>query len=190
MIEKVELRKRHLEIRRALSPTVVHAAAQAVAARIASMAVIASSRQLLTYIASKDNEIETRPVVQWALERGKTVLVPVCMPGRALAWSVLRRMDRLAPTAFGVLEPREEEREFVDPMPDAPVLVPGIAFDERGYRIGYGAGYYDRFLARHDGPKIALAYECQLTREIPNEPHDVPMDMIVTESRVIVCKPE
>jgi 5-formyltetrahydrofolate cyclo-ligase len=128
-----------------------------------------------------DNELDTRGVLAWALGEGKTVLVPVCMPKRAMAWSVLRHFDQLAPSNFGVLEPRADARELVPPPADAPVLVPGIAFDRRGYRIGYGAGYFDRFLAHHAGLKIGLAYECQIIDAVPHEPHDVKMDMIVTE---------
>ncbi len=180
-MDKTTLRQRYLAMRRALPQAAVAEAGAAVAERLRDLGAIGRAAALLSYVASKDNELDTRGILAWALGQGKTVLVPVCMPKRAMAWSVLRDFGELAPTSFGVLEPRVDARELAFPPGDAPVLVPGIAFDRRGYRIGYGAGYFDRFLAHHAGLKIGLAYECQIIDAVPHEPHDVPMDVIVTE---------
>ena len=187
MTDKPYLRTQYLEVRRALQPEICAAAAQAVATKVWALDALEHPQALLSYIASKDNELDTRPIIEKALRRGTTVLVPVCMPKRTLAWSVLSDLHDVAPSAFGVLEPRPDTRECVIPPADAPVLVPGIAFDSHGYRIGYGAGYFDRFLADHAGPKIGLAYECLMTAQLPHEPHDVPMDFVVTEERVRIC---
>nr|HPK00418.1 5-formyltetrahydrofolate cyclo-ligase [Candidatus Hydrogenedentota bacterium] len=112
------------------------------------------------------------------------VLVPVTLGKGRMLWSRLESMEELAPAAFGVLEPRPEYRRDMAPPADSVVLVPGLAFTESGWRIGYGGGYFDRFLAEFPGTKIAIAYALQLIPEMPAEAHDIPMDIIVTESRV------
>jgi 5-formyltetrahydrofolate cyclo-ligase len=84
---------------------------------------------------------------------------------------------------FGIDEP--VTTELADDK-EALIIVPGVAFDERGFRVGYGKGYYDRFLNKHsDYTKIALAYEMQILTEIPNDEYDVAMNRIITEERII-----
>jgi 5-formyltetrahydrofolate cyclo-ligase len=185
---KVWLRREFLERRRALVPEQVAVLSGGIVARALVLLTSQQHPVLLCYVASKDNEVETRELLAWALGAGTTVLVPVGLPGRALAWSVLEDFDSLVRTAFGIWEPPEAAREMVVPREDAPVIVPGIAFDREGYRLGYGGGYYDRFLAHHRGLKIGLAYDCQIADQLPHEIHDVPMNYIATESRLLECR--
>jgi 5-formyltetrahydrofolate cyclo-ligase len=104
---------------------------------------------------------------------------------REMLWSELKSLDELETSTFDILEPREDSIRPVQPGDTDVAIVPGIAFDRTCHRIGYGGGYYDRFLARFRGNKIALAYEVQLYDSIPAEPHDLSVDIIVTEDRTI-----
>lgn len=139
---------------------------------------------ILTYVSSIENEADTHALIKDCLAVGRQVLVPVAMPGRRLVWSVLREMDDLAQGRFGVLEPMEARRRLVEPPPGALALVPGLVFTPEGDRIGFGGGYYDRFLATFSGMKVGLAYDMQIVPSIPLEAHDVPMDAVVTEAAV------
>src|SRR3989338_3616519 len=98
-------------------------------------------------------------------------------------------LKEFKPKTFGILEPKESyQREFNPDKLDI-VIVPGIAFDKNGHRIGYGYGYYDRFLKtiRKETLKIGLAYDFQLIEKIPEERHDVPVDIILTEKEIAIC---
>lgn len=124
-------------------------------------------------------------------ERPPSVLVPCCVGKRILPLRI-EALDELEPGRFGILEPRASLRNRperrVSPDGIRLVLVPGLAFDADGRRLGRGKGYYDRFLAklRRDVRFVALAFECQMVERVPVESHDRPVGAIVTEGRVIV----
>ena len=135
------------------------------------------------------SEVRTRPFLSAALGGDKRIVVPYCLDGE-LGLFLLRSMEELAPGTWGILEPRGELRAAADRLVEAAeldlVLVPGVAFDRRGGRLGHGKGYYDRLLARvrPDTARVALAFECQVFGEIPTEPHDVRMHAVITEEAV------
>lgn len=135
------------------------------------------------------SEVGTRPFLLQAIAEGKRVVVPYCV-GRDLALFHLQGMEELAASGFGLFEPRPELRadpaKRVDPAELDLVMVPGVAFDRRGGRLGHGKGYYDRLLPRIrcDAPLIAVAFECQLFPEIPMLEHDVFMDRVITEKTI------
>jgi len=178
-----------LAARRALTPEEAERKSAAIRQRLISLPEFNAARALLVYVSSKDNEVDTLALIRTALEAGRTVLVPVAMPStREMLWSELKSLDELEPSTFGIMEPRKEcvrPREHTET--DA-AIVPGIAFDTAGHRIGYGGGYYDRFLAAFHGTTIALAYELQIYESIPAEPHDRRVGFIVTENRIIECR--
>ena len=134
-------------------------------------------------------EVRTRHYLPTALGHGKKIVVPYCVDGE-LELFHLENMDELAVGMYKILEPRAELREVPDKRVDVQeldlVMVPGVAFDRRGGRMGHGKGYYDKLLehARPDTPLVALAFECQLFPEIPMQSHDVFMDKIITERAV------
>ena len=178
---KAEIRQRCLEARRNLSPEEVAAKSQAIIEGLARLDAFREATTVLCYVSSKDNEVDTHALIESMLAEGRTVLVPIAEPDRTLTWSRLEGLDEVAPSCFGILEPRPECRRPTPPPSDALVIVPGIAFTPGGYRIGYGGGYYDRFLAHHKGPTIALAFDCQLIPAFPRSPHDRRVDAVVTE---------
>jgi 5-formyltetrahydrofolate cyclo-ligase len=137
-------------------------------------------------------EAATEPIVRAALAGGKQVAVPVVGPeDHRLLCARIDDYDRdLAPGYRGILEPPPGSRRLVDPEQINFYIVPGVAFDPRGFRLGRGLGYYDRCLAGVKGRATicALAYELQVVDALPGEPHDVRVDLIVTEARVIEAK--
>ena len=136
-------------------------------------------------------EVRTRQDLPAALVSGKRIVVPYCVDGE-LELFLLEDMQELELGLYRILEPRPELRRAAGKVVHVRdldlVMVPGVAFDRRGARMGHGKGYYDKLLehARPDTPLVALAFECQLFPEIPVAEHDIFMDKIITEREVIV----
>jgi len=142
------------------------------------------ARVFLCYVSSKDNEADTHPLIEALIQDGITVLVPIAKPKGVLLWSDLHGLEELEPGRFGILEPRAECVRIVEPPEEGVVIVPGIAFSTDCRRIGYGGGYFDRFLATFRGASIGLAFDMQIADDWQSEPRDVPLDFVVTESRI------
>ena len=141
---------------------------------------------ILFYI-SYDNEVYTHNMIKECLSSGKHVIVPITSKeNRSLILSKLENWEDLELGAYGILEPRKEYvKEFSLDVIDL-IVIPGVAFDERGYRMGHGMGYYDDLLVNSTKAiHIGLAFEFQLVDEIPIEYHDMKVDKIVTEERII-----
>ncbi|MBI5094113.1 MAG: 5-formyltetrahydrofolate cyclo-ligase [Candidatus Hydrogenedentes bacterium] len=187
MRSKAELRAQYLERRRLLTESEVTLKSAAISDLVRGLGEFARPAACLSYVASKDNEVDTKPLIQYLLDEGKNVLVPRVAPGGLLTWSRLQSLDDLEASPYGILAPRAPRLDTL-PQSTAPVLVPGIAFSSSGHRIGYGKGYFDRFLAGHGGLKIGLAFDIQITDLIQPDEHDVALDLIVTESRIYDCR--
>lgn len=147
------------------------------------------------YIAKKSSrEVETEDMIKESTKMGKRVIVPIVEAGRKLAFSELRDFDsELAPGAFGILEPKPSSRRLVPVHKSDIIIVPGVAFDLRGNRLGQGGGYYDRLLGelasiKPSPPFVGLAYEMQVVEKLPNVAHDVPINILVTELRALRFK--
>ena len=149
----------------------------------------AAAKTVLFYIDVR-TEVRTRNSLPAALASGKKIVVPWCNDQGELELFHLTNMDQLAIGMYKILEPKSELRNLPEHRVDVRdldlVMVPGVAFDRRGARMGHGKGYYDKLLehARADTPLVALAFECQLFPEIPVQAHDVFMDRIITESAI------
>jgi 5-formyltetrahydrofolate cyclo-ligase len=136
-------------------------------------------------------EVETRPLVEKALEAGCRVVLPRVSPeGGLLLYPVEDLSTDLEPGAFGIEEPCLDGRAPVEPEEVDCFVVPGVAFDESGRRCGRGRGFYDRLLARRSSGAltVGLAFECQMEPAVPAEKHDVALDFICTERRTIQCR--
>lgn len=149
------------------------------------------ARCVLFYVDFGD-EVRTRSLLVETLAQGqqdKQVVVPYCV-GEELRLFRLTNLDELAEGTFTILEPRTELRDRPDRRVDLAevdlVVVPGVAFDVQGNRLGHGRGYYDRLLARarRETALGALAFECQIFPEIPVGPRDIAMDWVITENQV------
>jgi 5-formyltetrahydrofolate cyclo-ligase len=157
-------------------------------ARLTALPQYARAHTLMLYLDVR-SEVRTQWFVPDAWNAGKQVVVPYCENGQ-LELYPLSSFDELEPATMGVLEPRPELRRRgdrkINPTELDLIIAPGLAFDRRGGRLGYGKGYYDRFLhqIRGDAAKLAVCFECQLFAEIPVLSHDIRMDVVVTENSV------
>ena len=148
----------------------------------------AAAQTVLFYVDVR-SEVRTRHCLPQALQHGKRIVVPYCVAGR-LELFHLADMAELSVGMYKILEPQESLRELAEKRVGVQeldlVMVPGVAFDRRGARMGHGKGYYDKLLehARPEAPLVALAFECQMFPEIPTQAHDVFMDKIITEKAV------
>ncbi|MGA9467084.1 MAG: 5-formyltetrahydrofolate cyclo-ligase [Exiguobacterium marinum] len=140
--------------------------------------------QTIAVTSSLPLEIDTSPIIHEAFEAGKTVCVPK-VTRQGLTFHIIHSVDDLEAGVMNILEPTT----LPTTRPIDLCVVPGRVFDRAGYRIGWGGGYYDRFLKTYKGTTIALAYTNQLVSHVPTEPHDLPVEWIVTEKEMIQCSP-
>ena len=158
-------------------------------ARVRSLPEYAAARIVLFYVGVRD-EVSTSDALSEELRTGKAIAVPWCNEDGGLDMYRIESPDELEPGRFAIPEPAADvrdrpERRLVPSTPDL-LLVPGLAFDRRGGRLGYGKGYYDRLLAevRPDAAVVGLALECQMFDAVPTDPHDRFVDLVVTEAAI------
>ena len=184
--EKNELRRRVLAARDRLPAAERERLSAAVCARAADLPELKAARMIM-FFASFRSEVDTGLVVLWALQRGTRVCLPrILGPRRMAAFLITDLADDLQPGTWDIPEPRDGLPQVSPDEIDA-VVVPGSLFDENGGRCGYGGGFYDNYLpgTRPGTPRIGMALELQIVDEVPCEPHDLGVDVIVTEARVI-----
>jgi 5-formyltetrahydrofolate cyclo-ligase len=153
--------------------------------RLAVLPAFAQAKSVLIYV-STGAEIETHGLIRQLLALGRHVSVPAFDPAAgSYRPSPIDDFDAdLAAGKFGILEPKPRAPQCTPEV----LVVPGLAFDVRGHRLGRGKGFFDGLLRESPAPKIALAHDCQVLNEIPTETHDVPVDFIVTETKVVHCQ--
>ncbi len=182
---KAEVRHQLLRTREAQEARLHVALSARVQARFLALEAVERGVDLALYAATR-GEVATERVFERARACGKRVSFPqVQRAVRRLDFYAVDRWSDLAPGAFGILEPRGSAQEHVDPGSIDVIAVPGVAFDRRGHRLGYGGGYYDRLLGdRATRPRcvVGLAFDFQVLDELPRDADDAPMDWIVTES--------
>ena len=151
------------------------------------------SKKIFIYI-SYDSEINTKGIINKALEDNKKIYVPRTeFKTRIMDAVEIRSLDNLVESEYGILEPSINE-PHIDPNELDLIIVPGVGFDRQGGRIGYGAGFYDRYFNKISEDniegiiKLALAYEFQTLEKVPMNEQDMPVDCIITENEVISCK--
>ncbi|WP_214777575.1 5-formyltetrahydrofolate cyclo-ligase [Exiguobacterium sp. s22] len=140
--------------------------------------------QTIAVTLSLPLEIETSPIIHEAFKEGKTVCVPKVME-QGITFHVINSFDDLEVGVMNILEPTTSPTTQTIDL----CLVPGRVFDRSGFRVGWGGGYYDRFLETYEGVTLSLAYSAQLVTHVPTEPHDLPVQWIVTEKESIQCLP-
>lgn len=186
---KVALRAEALAQRRAIDADVQRALSLSIAERVTRLDAYRRASVVHCYVGARDGEVATRDLIARALRSGRRVICPRAERApRRLEHYAIRSLDDLERTPLELWEPDPARARLVDPAEAELVLVPGLAFDRPGWRLGYGAGYYDRFLAGCAAEKVALAYSLQLRDAVPHEAHDVPMDRIVTEIESVDCR--
>jgi len=156
--------------------------------KLATLPEYRSAATVMFYLDIR-TEVRTRPFLPAVGEQGKRIVVPYCVEGQIELFR-MESLDELAAGTFGILEPPAELRGRADRKVEVSeldlIVVPGVAFDRKGARLGHGGGYYDKLLrlVRPDTAVVALAFECQLFPAIPMQPHDVYMQRVITERTV------
>jgi 5-formyltetrahydrofolate cyclo-ligase len=185
---KQELRKAILEIRRKLPTKEVFEKSDSIKNKLFEMKEFKGADSILFYV-SYDNEVFTHDMIKECLSNGKDVIVPISnKENKNLILSKLNEWNDLNIGSYGILEPRVDKIKNISIDEIDMVVVPGVGFDEKGRRIGHGKGYYDNLLRNSKKAfHIGLAFEFQIVERIPAEKHDIPVDKIVTEKRIIPC---
>jgi len=183
---KKRLRKELIEKRKKLSKKEVLEKSKQIEKRLFEMKEFKQASTILFYV-SYDNEVYTHDMIKECTS-GKKIAVPICdKKDRCLILSELGSWDNLESGSYGILEPKKEKVKEISISEVDVIIVPGVGFDLNCHRIGHGKGYYDNLLKNSKALLIGLAYDWQIVKHIPIEEHDVLMDKIVTEKRIIDC---
>ena len=187
-LEKQRLREERLAVREALSEQERAVLDDCITQKLLATSEYAEATTVLTYV-SVSSEVSTRMFIERALRDGKTVAVPRCLPGHCLEFVAIVSLEQLVAAPFNLLEPAKELPALTEDQKNNSIcIVPALLVDTKGYRLGYGAGFYDRFLSTYPGKKICLAYQQNLSRTmLPHTAFDVAVDLVITESDVLTC---
>lgn len=186
---KRQLRRRMQGLRRVLPAEARDARSAAICERLQALPAFDRARVVIAYRATS-READPHAAVAVAQQNGKVVGLPRVLADGSLELRAYQSGDALERGAFGIDEPSEQASVLSDGSVDL-IIVPALAFDDRGHRIGYGQGYYDRLLPRlPNAYKVVIGYDFQRIVEAPDLPGDVPVDAIVTDLRsVVVAEP-
>lgn len=178
---KTLLRDKYKQQRREMPPDVKAAKDRKIAQRITRLWQYAQNSLLLTYV-STPIEVDTRNIIERALKDGKKVAVPRCVPDtRSMEFYLIDSLDELCPGTFGVLEPLPDPAKLVTDFSAGICLVPAFSYDWHGYRLGYGKGYYDRFLSNFRGNIIGICYSEGIRPNLPHGRYDRTVELLVTD---------
>lgn len=141
---------------------------------------------IIALTISKPLEWSTKAIIEAGWKMGKTIVVPKCEPEKKqLHFYEFTSYDDLETVYYGLKEPKADENKFVPKENIDLIIVPGLVFDQQGYRIGFGGGYYDRFLEGFSGVTLSLIAEFQLIPSVPKESFDIPVQDIITNERLV-----
>lgn len=188
-LKKMKLREEYTAKRRELDPEVKAKMDKKISDTIVSLASYRFADILLVYHPT-DYEIDIRDVIERALHDGKRVALPRCRKeDRSMKFHFITSTDELRSGAFGIKEPPETAPVF-DPYDPANAshpaacIIPALVYDREGYRLGYGKGYYDRYLPKFKGTRIGLLYSDFLVKAVPRGRFDLKVDVLVTEKGI------
>jgi len=191
MESKEDIRKRILDIRGMMTSEDRSRKSKTIGQKLQGMEFYKKAAMIMGYMDFR-NEVMMGHILKEAKRSGKRILLPISVPrDHSLLIAEVSDFERdLRPGAYGIMEPRLENVALqIDPFEIDIIIVPGVAFDPAGHRIGYGAGYYDRFLASLSSKtlKLGLAFQEQIVSHIPADIHDIAMDVIITDKHVYEC---
>ena len=183
-MDKKELRKNILKMRDSMDEADRFSADETV---LLKLLALKEYRDTIFTFVIYSSEVYTKQLISESLRRGKRVLVPVVdNDKKEMILSELKRAEALQTSDMGILEPSGENIRPVEPKIVDICITPGAVFDKRGYRIGYGGGFYDKMMPRFrsDAKKIGVGYDFQLVDEVPKEEHDQKIDMLITDKEI------
>jgi 5-formyltetrahydrofolate cyclo-ligase len=188
VLEKRQLRQKILAERSRIPSAYREWASERCVEQVLQVPEVTSAQAVLVYLTYR-SELPTEPLIRGFRSQGVTIAVPWLEKRRALFIPALWGEDRdLVEGPYGLLQPREPVA--IPPSALDVIVVPAVVFDREGYRIGYGKGYFDRFLSQPGirGVRVGLAFDLQVVDHLPRDPWDQPVDYIATESSLLNCK--
>lgn len=177
--EKQQLRRTIRALERQLSPRYKAESGRAIAAHLLAMPEYQAAGTVFCFVGT-EREIDTRPILEDALERGKRLCVPLCTGDGVMELCAITDLRQLSPGAYHIPEPPAQAPAVPIDEVDFAIL-PCVTCNHWGHRLGQGGGYYDRFLAHYRGGTVLLCREKLIREEIPLEPRDMPVPWVLTE---------
>ena len=179
---KIHLRKKYRSIRENMDLKIKKIWDSKILKKITILNKYKTCKILLTYI-SKDIEVDTIEIIKRAWQDGKKVAVPACdKETLKMNFYEINSLEDLEKGTFGLLEPKKEICKKVEDPEDAVCIIPGFSFDQEGFRLGYGYGYYDRFLQNFKGTKIGICYNNCISAKLPHGRFDCSVDILITNA--------
>ncbi len=179
---KTALREKYRAIRTGMTPDEKQQRDNAIAMQVRRLWQYENNDTLLVYV-STPIEVDTHRIIANAIQDGKRVAVPRCVEGtRHMDFYYIQSIEELEAGSFGVLEPRPKEENLLSDLSSGLCIVPAFSYDWNGFRLGYGKGYYDRFLSRFNGNIIGICYADCVQRSLPHGRYDRPVELLVTEN--------
>lgn len=183
--QKDEIRRLYIGKRRSMTPHERMAGDEAVFRAAMELIDELRPQRILSYVSSPTVEVDTRRIITSALAMGIEVAVPLCEDKNGhMDFFRISSLSQLRRGFYGIDEPDRDTAEKITAESGDLCIVPGIAYSQQGYRVGFGRGYYDRFLAGFPGVSAGLCYESCICPELVHEDFDIRVDMIITESGV------
>ena len=188
--DKQGIRKKILALRNGMAPGEIAAKSGSIVRRLTALRDLREASTLMVFCGF-GSEVRTDGLLRWGWAAGKRMVVPLCRPEtRELTPCLLGSFAELETGCYGIREPRRDKIRPVPPEEIDAIVVPAVAFDRRGHRVGYGGGYYDRFLPGSPrAVRIGAAFSCQIVDRVPADLHDLTVDRIVTEDGEIPISP-
>lgn len=186
--EKAQLRRELRAVRQAISPVEAASQAEAATRQVMAWPLYKQAYSVMLY-ASMPEEPSTRALCLDALAAGKALLLPHIEDRRTMTARRVSSLDTLVPGPMGILEPTMHAPVCPPDTIDL-VLCPGLAFDAWGWRLGFGAGYYDRFLAGSSAVPAGFCYLQQRIAQVPHQPQDIPMEYLITAQGIMARQEE
>lgn len=190
MEDKSNFRKNVIKKRKSIEKSLISSNSRLIFENLLKLGLFDGRSNIMVYL-DFNNEVETKPIIDHLFSTSKNVLVPISVvKTKQLVVSKIESLDDVEVRTYGIREPRPEKVDPVEHDQIDLVIVPGVAFDEDGFRLGYGGGFYDRFIKnlRPDCISVAIAFEDQVFKEVPKEDHDISVDFLITEKRIIKVK--
>lgn len=186
--KKSELRAKYKKLRNNMSPEKKRELDKNITERLFSLPEYKSADTIFAFI-SKDIEVDTSAVIEEALKSGKKVAVPLCdTENTTMEFYYISSRADLKNGCYGLLEPDAERCGKAFGRDAQLMLVPGLVFDRNGYRLGFGKGYYDRYISDYKGLKVGICYSQCVEKELPLGKFDRPSDIVVTDKYIINTK--
>jgi 5-formyltetrahydrofolate cyclo-ligase len=181
---KINLRARYRQFRERLNAEQKIELDATIQSRLLALAEYANAETIFTYV-SKPIEVDTIALIEAALANHKQVAVPRCVPNTCdMEFYCITSLRDLEKGKFGVLEPIPSQSRLISDYSKGLCIVPGLSFDAQGYRLGYGMGYYDRFLAEFKGDTVGVCYTGCVQWNLPHGYYDKPVHLLVTEKYI------